>query len=85
MDTRGCGHAFRARIGGNRSRRDGCRDCSDTLRGGPGTSARSAAGSINHVQAATVEDASVNNDPEDSAVEQEVGDEEDGQGNGNWE
>jgi len=32
-----------------------------------------------------VEDTRVNNDAEDSPVEQQVGDEEDGQGNGNWE
>jgi len=84
-DTRGRGQAFRARTGGNRSRRDGGCDRTDTRRGGPGTSARSAAGGTNNVQAAVVEDASVNNEAEDSAVEQEVGDEEDGQGNGNWE
>jgi hypothetical protein len=44
-----------------------------------------AARIINYVQAAAVDDASTNDDGEDSAVEQEVLDEEDGQGNGNWE
>ena len=84
-DTRERGQAFRARTGGNRSRRDGGRDRTNIRRGGPGTSARLAAGGINNVHVAAVEDASVNDEAEDSAVEQEVGDEEDGQGNGNWE
>jgi len=84
-DTWGRGQAFRARTRGNRSRRDGGRDRTNTCRGSPGTSARSAAGGINNVQAATVQDASVNDDAEDLAVEQEIGDEEESQGNGNWE
>ncbi|KAF8243184.1 hypothetical protein K440DRAFT_669837 [Wilcoxina mikolae CBS 423.85] len=84
-DTRGRGQAFRVRNGGNRGRRDGGHDRNDIRRGGPGASARSAAGSINNVQEAAGDDASVNDDGEDLAVEQEVLDEEDGQGNGNWE
>jgi len=84
-DTRGRGQVCRARTGGNRSRRDSGRDRTDTRCGGPGTSARSVAGGINIIQAAAVEDASINDEAEDSAVEQDVGDEEDGQGNGNWE
>jgi len=84
-DNWGHGQAFRARTGGRRSRRDGGRDRTDTRCARPGTSARSAAAGINNIQVAALEDASVNDDAEDSAVEQEVGDEEDGQGNGNWE
>jgi hypothetical protein len=84
-DTRGRGQAFRVRTWGNRGRRDGGRDRIDTHHGGPAASARSAAGCINNVQAAAVDDASANDDGEDSAVEQEVLDEEDCQGNGNWE
>jgi len=84
-DTRGRGQAFLARTRGNISRQGGGRDRTDTRRGGPRTSASSAAGGINNVQAVAVEDAIVNDEAEDSAVEQEVGDEEDGQGNGNWE
>jgi hypothetical protein len=68
-DTRGCGQAFLPRTGGNCCRRDcGC-DRTDTRYGGPGTSARPAAGGINNVQAAAVEDPSVNDEAKDSAVE----------------
>ncbi|KAF8241217.1 hypothetical protein K440DRAFT_666039 [Wilcoxina mikolae CBS 423.85] len=84
-DTRGRGQAFRVRNGENRGRRDGGRDRNDISRGCPGASARSAAGSINNVQEAAGDDASANDNGEDSAVEQQVLDEEDGQGNGNWE
>jgi hypothetical protein len=83
--TRRYSQVYRARTGGNCSRRDGGHDRTDTGCGSRGTSARSAAGGINNVQAAAVEDTSVNDDAEDSTVEQEVGDEEYGQGNGNWE
>ncbi|KAF8251310.1 hypothetical protein K440DRAFT_637855 [Wilcoxina mikolae CBS 423.85] len=80
----GCGQAFHVRNGENRSRRDSSGDRNDSCRGGPGTSARSAARSIKNFQKAAGDDASANDDGEDSAVEQEVLDEEDGQGNGNW-
>jgi hypothetical protein len=43
------------------------------------------AGGINNVQAAAVEDEFFNDEAEDSEMVQEGGDEEDGQGNGNWE
>jgi len=84
-DTWGLGKAVHARMGGTCTGRDGGRDRTDTRCGGQGTSARSVAGGVNHMQAAAVEDASVNDDAEDLAVEQEVGDEEGGQGNGDWE
>jgi len=84
-DTPGRSQAFRARTGGNHSRQDGGRDCTNTRCAGQGTLARPAAGGIDNVQAVAVEDASVNDDGEDSPVEQEVVEEEDGKANGNWE
>ncbi|KAF8242167.1 hypothetical protein K440DRAFT_639427 [Wilcoxina mikolae CBS 423.85] len=53
--------------------------------GGPEASARSAAGSTNNVQEIAGDDVSVNDYGDDSAVEEEVLNKEDGQGNGNWE
>jgi hypothetical protein len=47
-----------------------------------GTATRSAAAGIHNVQVAIVEHAMMNDKGEDSAAEQEVGDEEDGHGNG---
>jgi len=84
-DTRGRGQAFHARTGGDRGRQEEGHDRTETHRGCPESSARPAAEGIKNVQAAAVEDASMNDDGENSALEQEVGDEEDGQGNGNWE
>jgi len=84
-DTRRRGHAFHARAGGNRARQDSGCDRTSTCRGGPGTLTRSAAGGMNMVEAAVVEDARMNDNGDNSAVEQQVGDEEDGQSNGNWE
>jgi hypothetical protein len=45
--------------------------------------ARLAAGAIDNIRMTVVEDACMNDDGENSAVEQEVRDEEDSQGNGN--
>lgn len=81
----GRGQAFRPRMGGNGSRRDGGLDRTEPCPGCPRTSARSTDGGISNVQAAAVQDASMNDDGEDSAVQQEVVDVEDSQGNGNWE
>jgi hypothetical protein len=67
------GQASRSRMGGNLNRWDSRNVCPDIRRGGTATSARPAAGGINTVQAAAVEDVSRNYDAEDSAVEQVVG------------
>jgi len=84
-DTRGRGQAFRARMGGNHSRRDGGCDCTDTVRGGPGTLAILATRGINKVKVAMVEGTSMNDHGEDLAVEKEVVDEDDSQVNGKLE
>jgi len=84
LDTWGNGQAFHARMGGNCSRRDCGRDSTKSCCGGLGTSARLVAGGINKVQVTVVENLCVNDAGKDWAVEQEVGGEENGQGNGNW-
>ncbi|KAF8248407.1 hypothetical protein K440DRAFT_679894 [Wilcoxina mikolae CBS 423.85] len=80
-----CGYAFRARSGRNCSRWDGGLDRNDTHHGGPGTYTRSAATSIHNFHAAAVDDPSMNDNGENSAVEQQIMEEEDDQGNGNCE
>jgi len=81
----GNSQAFITSTGGMQIRWDCGRNCIDTCQDGPGTSATSAARIISCVKVATVKDTSTNNDGEDLTVEQEVGDEEDGQRNDNWE
>lgn len=85
LDTPGCEYAFPAGRGGNCSRRDGSHNCTNDCRGTPGTSAGLAASGINNVQVAAVEYANMNNIGENSAVGEKIGDEEEGQGNGDCE
>jgi len=84
-DMQRCGHGFHATNGGNPCRWDGGRDCINTCCGGPHGCARSTAGSMNNIQVAAVKDAYTDNHWEDFLVGQEVGDVEDGHGNGNCE
>jgi len=85
LDTQWHGQAFYATTGGNRSRWDGDCNLIDTHCGSAGTSAGSAAGSINRVQAATAENANVNDDGVKLAAKQEVGGTDNHEGNGSWE
>lgn len=80
-----CCQAFRANTGANRTRWDGCRNDIDSVYGSQGTSLRLAAGDFRNIPEATVEDPSMNIVWEGLAVEHEVRDEEDGQGDVNWE
>jgi hypothetical protein len=72
-------------MGGNPSRGDGGRDCTETHHGGAQISGTVAAGGISNVPVAAVKEASAHNDGEDSEVELKDGDQMYGQGNGNWE
>jgi len=73
-DTRRRGQAFRVSMGGNHNRRDGGHDCTDIRCGCTGTLVRPVARGIINIEVAAVGDASMNDDGEDSAAEQEVGD-----------
>lgn len=84
LDTVRRPQACHTSTGGNRARRDGGRDRTETCRGGRGSVARSVTGGMNNVEVAAVVHTCIHDDGEDSAVEQEVEDEEEGQGNGNW-
>jgi len=72
LDTWGHCQAYHTRPGVNCSRRDGGCNRTNTCCGSAGTSTRSAAGGIINIRVAKMEDASRNDDREDSAVEQKV-------------
>jgi len=77
--------AFCLRTGWNRNRWDSGGVCSDTDHSTPGSPVSSAAASLIYVPVAVVQDVSTNNDVQNSAVEQKVGDEKNSQENGNCE
>ena len=80
----GCVQTFCAQAGRNRSWQVGGDDHSNTYCGGPGMVATSVARSINNVKVAAVEEARMNNNGENPAVEQNIVNEDDGEGTGNW-
>ena len=84
VDMRGCVPAVQEWTGWNYSWQVGGYNHRNTRHGGPGTEGRLVARSHNNIQDATIEEVSRYNIVEDSAVEQTIRKEEDGEVTGIW-